>query len=87
MIPTSFADSNDFLNAPPGRENDIGPLCISHCVAPNGETVIVSCWKMTKEEIVEFARTGRIYLQVLHPTMPAVKLSPICPIVQNTSET
>ena len=36
--------------------------------------VVISCWKLTKEELDLINKTGRVYLTVLGETMPPVAL-------------
>ena len=76
MIPCSFAQSNRCLGRPADMtEEQCDPLSIADAQLPDGTPLIVSCWKLTKEELDEFNRTGRIWLAVCGHTMPPVILS------------
>ena len=69
--PASFAESNDYLGPPPGvGEEDCQSLAIGRAVLPNGQAVVISCWKLTAEELEEVNRTGRVWLSVWGHTMP-----------------
>lgn len=41
--------------------------------------LVVSCWKLTREELEEVNRTGKIWLTVLGASMPPVILDGIKP--------
>jgi hypothetical protein len=70
-FPTNFDESNCVLDAPPGMSEDqCAPLCVLRAVASNGVPVVISCWKLTPEELVEINRTGRVWLSILGVTMP-----------------
>lgn len=76
MEAVSFDQSNGYLSRPSDMtDEECGPLSIARVAYPNGMTGVVSCWKLTVEELAEFQRTGRIWLGVLGGTMPPVWLS------------
>ena len=80
MIPTSFDESNAIIDKPKDMTREQceplniwrGPFMIDN---ENFAASIISCWKLTKEELAEINRTGRIYLIVIGPGMPPVILS------------
>lgn len=37
--------------------------------------VVISCWKLTKEELEEINKTGRVWLTVVGDTMSPVQLT------------
>ncbi len=59
----NFTGSNVTLKAPHGRD-DVSDL---HIFRNRG--MVVSCWELEPEEIAEVAKTGRIFLSVMGPTM------------------
>lgn len=69
MVPTAFDEKTTVLDAPDGV-----PLSITRGVI-NDTPVMVSCWKMTQEELEEFQRTGRIWLIVRGQIHPQVLLT------------
>lgn len=80
-MPASFDESNGFLSKPPDMTND---QCESLSVwrgnteiedAGAAMPTVVSCWKLTAEELVEVNRTGRVWLWVIGVTMPPVILT------------
>lgn len=82
MIPTSFDEANDVLSAPDGiSPNIVGPLNVLKTEILNGPPTVISCWKITQEEVGEIQRTGRIWLMVMGTTMPPVQLCGIKPFV------
>lgn len=83
MIPTGFDEENDVLGKPPGMTADeCEALSVWRGEYANGIPVVVSCWKLRKEELEEIVRTGRVWLTVLGQTMPPVAInvqSPFAP--------
>lgn len=66
MIATSFDESNHVLGRPTDMtEAECDPLS----VFVDGKRV-VSCWKLTADELAEVNRTGRVWLMVIGVTMP-----------------
>lgn len=81
MVPADFAESNGVLSRPPDMtDEECDPLCVLHSNLPDQTPVVVSCWKVTKEELEEIQRTGRVWLIVVGHTMPPVILSGIKPL-------
>ena len=64
-----FPQSNNSLGAPQGQEEEVYPLPIykSEPTDPNGPYHI-SCWELSKEELEEVKKTGKIWLHVFGPT-------------------
>ncbi len=73
MEPASFDESNDMLNRPKGMsDEECAPLCIFRDM----ETpTVISCWKVTKEELDEINRTGRVWLRIWGKSMPPAYVS------------
>jgi len=86
MIATSFDESNCVIGKPEDMPHDECD-CLSVFVGRQaGDTpVVISCWKLTKEEFEEVKRTGRIWLGVLGKTMPPVWLSGCSPFEKRNS--
>jgi len=81
MVPTSFDEANAVLSKPQSMTHE---QC--SCLAVmRGETeiskepVVVSCWKLTREELDEVNRTGRVWLTVFGQGMPPATLDGIRP--------
>lgn len=76
MIPSSFDESNEVLDKPPGMTYD---ECVALSVwrgeSADGVPLVVSQWRPTREELAEINRTGRVWLTVLGVTMPPVAIS------------
>ncbi len=80
MVPASFDESTHVLGRPPEMTDDqCDPLCVAGAVTPEGLPLVISCWKMTPDELAEVNRTGRIWLMVVGHTMPPVMLSGVRP--------
>ena len=82
MFPSGFAEENGVLGAPAGMTPDeCEPLSVWRGANDLGAAVVVSCWKVTPEELREIEKTGRVWLVVLGQTMPPVVVlgtSPFC---------
>jgi hypothetical protein len=76
MISASFAEANAVLGPPEGMTDEqVQYLNVYRGEDAEGASVVISCWKMTIEEMEEFQRTGRIWLHVMGLTMQPVHLS------------
>lgn len=76
MVPCSFAESNLVLGKPPEMTHDeCEPLSVCFTQSDDGHPLLISCWKITSEEIEEFQRTGRIWLYIFGAGMPPVALT------------
>jgi hypothetical protein len=81
MVPCSFDQSNCVLGRPEGMEDEeCAPLCVMRYKTQAGP-VVLSCWKLTIDEVAELNRTGRIWLYVYGETMPPVALEASNPFV------
>lgn len=70
-ITVDFQGTNMRLRAPQGDEDRVQPL---RCFTNNH--VVVTCWKLTPDEMVEVMRTGKIWVaqlsgRTIHPTLVA----------------
>ncbi len=73
MIPAAFDQENGVLNPPIGMSSaECETLSVWRGVLENRMPVVITCWKVTKEELEEIQRTGRVWLTVMGTTMPPV---------------
>jgi hypothetical protein len=73
MEPSSFDESNHVLSRPSSMTDEqCAPLSVF--VNPDPE-IVISCWKLTGEELAEINRTGRVWLWIWGPTMPPALLT------------
>lgn len=77
MEPIAFPEKNDVLTAPQGKTKNISTLPIYR--GDNHGMPIISCWKLSPEELEEVQKTGVIWLWVMAPTTYPVSLSGISP--------
>lgn len=69
--PASFEESNAFLGAPEGMtEEECSALSILRTIDSNDNPVVISCWKLTQDELKEINETGRVWLGIMGHTMP-----------------
>lgn len=85
MIACSFDESNTVLGRPReecGSEVECLSVCRTETV--DGTPVVISCWKLTAEELAEINRTGRVWLLVVGETMPPVALNGLRPFADES---
>lgn len=76
MVSSSFNESDGVLSKPSDMSvEQCDPLSIARRVTQDNVPVVISCWKLTKDELEEFGRTGRIWLLVVGNSMPPVSLT------------
>lgn len=85
-FPTSFAESNEVLDAPPGMGEIVGPLSVIRLKYPDGTPCVISCHKLTADEMAEVNRTGRVWLVILGGTMAPASVSGIKPFMMTPTE-
>lgn len=86
MLPTSFDESDECLDKPRNMERiDCEALSIKRAEI-NGTPVVVSCWKMSAEELSELNKTGRVWLAVAGLTMPPVMMMGFSPFKQEPDD-
>lgn len=73
MVPVSFEQENNLLSCPEELEGDDLNVCIAK--TKGDLPIIISCWKITKKELEEIKKTGRLWLCVYGTAMPPVALS------------
>lgn len=62
MIPSSFDEANQVVDKPIDMTRDeCGALDTWVGQDSDGLPVVISCWKMTKEELEEVNKTGRVW--------------------------
>ncbi len=87
MIAVAFDEENAVLDRPPHMTADeCDPLPVWLGMASN-IPLIISCYKMTAEELAEINRTGRVWLTVVGRGMPPVLLqgqNPFVPIPEES---
>ena len=70
MVPTAFEESNIVFGPPAGMtEDDVHSLSCAR-VEYDGQPAIVTCWKLTQEELEEFNRTGRVWFVCMGEGLP-----------------
>lgn len=81
---SSFEQSNFVFDKPVDWTYD---QCIALSVFKgfNGfnQPVVISCWKLTKEELEEVNKTGRIWLYIYGEGMPPVSIEGFNPFREN----
>jgi hypothetical protein len=92
MFPSSFDESNGYLGKPPDMTDEqCESLSVwrgnANVVDGGATPTVVSCWKLTKEELGEVNRTGRVWLWVVGVTMPPVILTAHKPMFPATEQT
>lgn len=80
MFATAFDEETNVLGPPEGMtEEDVYSLSVWQGKDEDGQSRVISCWKLTKEELEIINKTGRVWLHVLGDTMPPVALEVASP--------
>lgn len=67
--PVGFEGSNDILMAPDGSEN------CSDLEILRTDNQVISCWRLTEEELARVNKTGVVWFSCYGPTHPPVFIS------------
>lgn len=87
MIPSGFDEANGTLGPPQGiSEDDVSSLRVWRGLCGN-QRVVISCWRPTRAEMDEIARTGRVWLYMWGDTMPPALVSGDPPMFQASEAT
>jgi len=87
MVPCGFHESNCVLDKPRDMDHDsCESLQVWRGLYDNGAPAVISCWKLTKDEVEELLATGRVWLHVIGKTMPPVFLSAENPFLDSSKE-
>lgn len=68
--PTEFPGMTGSLKPPPGDEERVGPLPVRRL-----EGRVVSCWRLSPEELAEVQRTGVVWLSIFGHTHAPVAIT------------
>lgn len=80
MFPVSFDRETGYFDPPRDMPADeCEPLPVYVGKMTDGRRVIISCFKMTPEELAEVNRTGRVWLIVQGRDMPVVSIDGLDP--------
>lgn len=75
MVPCDFDESNCLMDTPADMScEECVPLSVYRGSSTDGLPIVISCWKLTKDELEEFQRTGRVWLYVVGHSMPPVSV-------------
>lgn len=86
MKPVHFDQVNKTFTAPAGMEESVLPLQVWQGPDVDGNQVIISCWELSKEEIIQIANTGRVYLSIMGSGMVEVSVMSESPFVNQNEE-
>ncbi|MBS5934937.1 MAG: hypothetical protein KIC94_18900 [Clostridiales bacterium] len=75
MKPIKTEYSNLILKAPKGQEDSVICLPVTRLSLEDGTHVVESCWQLSKEELEEVQKTGKIYFACMGDTHPPILLS------------
>lgn len=86
-LPSSFHESNDVLGKPHSMSHDqCESLSILRTETVGGIPCILSCWKVTKEELAEINRTCRVWVTVAGETHPPIAVDGVAPFSDQPKE-
>lgn len=70
MYPTTFHNDEIVLSPPTGQHGEIGGLRVLRMKYQDGSQAMVSCWKLTPQDLQNIKETGRIFIAVIGPHPP-----------------
>lgn len=70
-----FDESDAVLGPPPGMSAEECQALQILRISDGTHPIVVSCWKLTKDELDEINRTGRVWLMIWGETMPPAAVS------------
>lgn len=83
MIATAFNEDNIVLHPPEGVSSDeVQALSAFRGINSKGVPVIVSCWKVTDEELQSIIEHRKVWLVIAGNTMPPASVEGISPFIQ-----
>jgi hypothetical protein len=91
MLPIHFDEANTIFRKPEGwtdeQCSDLSTWRGDMRIDEHGNTspTIVSCWQLSKEDLEEINRTGKIWLSITGTGMPPVSLFTENPFIQQTT--
>lgn len=75
MKPIKDKHTNSVLKAPKGQEDTVLDLPITRLKYQDGSQAVESCWQLSKEELEEINKSGKIYFVCMGRTHPPILLS------------
>lgn len=66
--------TNSILRAPEEQKDNVADLPITRVQFQDRTRAVESCWELSKEEIEEVMRTGRVYFVCMGDTHPPIVL-------------
>jgi hypothetical protein len=83
MIAVEFKESNCVFGKPVDMTDEqCLPLSVWRGNCDDGTPEIISCWKLSKEDLEEINKTGTIWLRIIGQGMPPVSLQTETPFIQ-----
>lgn len=80
MEAAAFDGENTVLHPAPGSDLDrVQPLSVQLGRTADGLPAVLSCWRLTREELDEVNRTGRVWLLVMGRSMPPASVEGVRP--------
>lgn len=75
MLPTTFKEVNKIMLKPLGMgDEECGDLPVYKGLDANGFPIIISCWKLSREDLEEIKKGGVIWLSIMGNPMPPVSV-------------
>lgn len=75
MLPAQFPEQNfEYVKPSDMTDEQCTSLPVFKGLDPEGMPIIISKWKLSKEDLEDINRTGEIWLQIAGNTMPPVSL-------------
>ncbi|HUR65456.1 MAG TPA: hypothetical protein VMZ03_03830 [Chitinophagaceae bacterium] len=91
MLPIDFPEANVTFQKPAGWTDEQCSDLRVHCgnvkidEAGTEMPAIISCWKLSKEDLEQIQHTGVIWLSITGRSMPPVSIFTEIPFIQQTN--
>jgi hypothetical protein len=83
MLPVDFPERNKVFTKPDGMtDEECSDLPVWKGKSTDGIPLIISKWKLSKEDIEEINRTGELWLKIVGDTQPPVELTTEYPFIK-----
>ena len=82
MTPAAFNEENTVFSPPEGMNLEEVSVLSCYCgQLEDGRPIIVTCWKVSAEDLAQIQATGRIWASAVLDSLPCIRLQTANPFV------
>lgn len=87
LLPAGFDEHNTVFGPPKGKtEDEVGSIQAFRGVSTEGDPIVITRWRVTKEVLEDIAKNGEVWLTIYGTTMVPVSLSTTKPFIYEDDE-